>query len=339
MRPMRLRSANISSADTLRPYVGDAVMNSMTHFLTDILQPVLTLWALFSNIVNIIVFGKMDMRDGLTVTFLVLSVSDGLMAMVLLMKSCILMFDNFGYQGNTITYNSLVKVCLLALSFPLNLSLITTTVLAVVRCCCIAMPFKVRKIFTAPRQLIAISIVSSMVFSGYIYSATFWELKWIVQLKRNATFIILFNNDYDTLGIVDTVRSIIFYLCLAVICVSALILIVALNRSSMLRGGNNPAASLNRVSGNTRATTARRESQAVKSVILVLIIFIVCNFPVVFLSKVRLFDYGFSKGELLLISAISGTFLVLNIDLNIFVYYFNSSRYRSIANSMIGCQN
>ena len=124
---------------------------------------------MFLNTVNIILFYKMGLSDGVARNFFILALSDCLYAAVaflnkLLIILRILAIMYIGYGGLEQVINTIFQATFYCGPYQQNFSLITTCVIAVVRCCCVAMPLKVKYLLTARHQLIAI-----LFFFGYCH--------------------------------------------------------------------------------------------------------------------------------------------------------------------------
>ncbi|RUS84201.1 hypothetical protein EGW08_008041 [Elysia chlorotica] len=96
-------------------------------------------------------------------------------------------------------------------------------------------------------------------------------------------------------------------------------------------------------------TLSSKEAKVARCVILVAGIFIACQAPFMAYSLARRveaqFDDGFERGVsryiflFALCSTLSTVFALINVSINIFVYYKFNSRYRQCMNSMWKCQN
>ena len=114
----------------------------------------------------------------------------------------------------------LQRVCEVDYNFPLGVSIITTTVIAVVRCCYVTMPLTVQKSITARRQLAAI-LVSSALYMGIIL--------WVIpraQANCDCGDLKLFINRKE-LVVWGVIRISLPVSCFTVIFVSKLFLLAA----------------------------------------------------------------------------------------------------------------
>ena len=204
--------------DTLQPESPMSVAsNAMTGLTLSILmygvQPALAVWAFFSNLVNVAVFARMGTKDGLTWTFLTLSVSDGILAFLLLVKNCCAVITAFlpRWSVTEQLLGIVGRICLVGTNYPLNASLVTTTVIALVRGCCVAMPLNVGRVFTARRQMLAIAVFTCVVCSGYIYANTFYKLVSEVDRRTNVSSLKVTFTAQQSQNAVNTFRNVAFY--------------------------------------------------------------------------------------------------------------------------------
>ena len=138
-------------------------------FITPIFLP-LSAFGISSNILNIIVFIRMGVRDNVTVSFLALSVSDMLYLALLtphLVVQVMLHLVQFR-MGIPISWLFDHKILFYpfywyAFSFY-EVSILITVYMSVVRCACVAIPFKVKSVFTARRAIITFMIFVMSVF-------------------------------------------------------------------------------------------------------------------------------------------------------------------------------
>ena len=164
-----INSSDVRSNDTIKDITVDfdlqvmqfrAVYHIGMDFMTPIFLP-LSAFGISSNILNIIVFIRMGVRDNVTVSFLALSVSDMLYLALLtphLVVQVMLHLVQFR-MGISISWLFDYKI----LRYPFyfyaftfyETSILITVYISVVRCACVAIPFKVKSAFTTRRAIIA----------------------------------------------------------------------------------------------------------------------------------------------------------------------------------------
>ncbi|GFR97844.1 hypothetical protein ElyMa_001003900 [Elysia marginata] len=98
----------------------------------------------------------MGLRNGVNQNFFILSIADALQGVMALCNSMCYILEWFELHPKAVSYFVLDGLLEIAYAFPLYVSLITMMVIALVRCCCVMMPFTVQRILTARKQLAAI---------------------------------------------------------------------------------------------------------------------------------------------------------------------------------------
>ena len=307
------------------------------------LLPVISTCGLVSNVINILVFSRMSLKDGTTATFLVLSVSDSLLATfgVALSVASAVRFLGPAYLRRT-AY-ALFSVFILCGTYPNNFTSFCTVVIAVVRCCSVAMPLRVKSVLTVRRQLLAILflVMSSVASGAYIMSC--YKFVFVPDPALNFTHLVmtLAPGWQRHVQVMDVYRWITFYSSFFTVNICIVILVVFLRRSSKFRTG---ASSVTDKSGRSKEDRAsRRETQVVKTVVLVSVVYTVCNLPGITLAILRDVIPGFrtvgylyrSFDMLLIFTETAGQ---ISAFVNIVVYLSTNSHYRKIFNSLFGFQ-
>ena len=296
------------------------------------IDPVLSVWSIISGTVNIIAFYRIGLRDGVNQNFFILSVADTLHGFVALCSGIFYVLESVNLQLVTVTFSRLQKFFGLLYGFPLSVSIITTTVIAVVRCCCVTMPFTVQRVLTARRQLAAILVLSGATMVVLVYTYANINLERDVA-SSNITDSSLFSSP-AIVSMLDGTRLALFFSSFLVILVSMVTLMIALKKSARFQ---QQAAS----SGASTAVTVRsvRDARIIKGIIQVLAIFTLCNSLVIIIAIVKLIrpDFGISlelREEFLYLSTFRRFFLLFNTSVNIFVYYFNNERFKKVVEEM-----
>ncbi|GFN85704.1 chemosensory receptor c [Plakobranchus ocellatus] len=199
--------------------------------------PVLSAFSLGSNVVNILVFSRMGLKDGATATFFVLSVSDGAAGFFGILYSILTTIRYFGPIHLRRTAYTLFILILVAPYILNMISTLCTVAIAIVRCCSVTMPFHVKSIFTVRRQLLAIIILaaSSVVITSY--GITCYRVIQVLDPQTNITHLVVtLIPDFATqIQVVDMNRLVVIYSSFIIVNICLVILIVALKRSSNFR--------------------------------------------------------------------------------------------------------
>ncbi|GFN85700.1 chemosensory receptor c [Plakobranchus ocellatus] len=309
--------------------------------------PVLSAFSLGSNIVNILVFSRMGLKDGATATFLVLSVLDGATGFFNILYSILTTIRYLGpIHLRRTTYT---LILLMVVPYILNMiSTLCTVVIAIVRCCSVTMPFHVKSIFTVRRQLLAIMILAVSAIIITSYGMTCYRVMQMLDPQTNITHLVvtLIPDFARQIQVIDMYRLVVIYSSFIIVNICLVILIVALKRSSNFR---NKAAGTKEIdkepASNVQESCATiksklREKQVVRTVVLVSLVFTICNLPYVILLILRQTLPGFRAVGCLnrsfdMLSIFSEATVSVNVCVNIFIYYYSHANYRNVFKRLV----
>ncbi|GFS11133.1 chemosensory receptor C [Elysia marginata] len=347
-------NATSSRTPTSDDIISDSVLWVTAVTFRVCINSALSVGAFITNIINANVFRRMGI-DHSTESFFLLSLSDGLLGFIGLFGG---LTNGLRYLGPPHIARStyLFYVLLMAAAaVPSLTSLVATTVIAVVRCCSVALPFRVRNVFTARRQryLILLCTALSLTFSIYGLSGTRFAVR--VHPSTNITFLaIVFHPDYIQRNRQsDIFRGVVFYVCITITSICLVVLIIALRRSYNFRketyrtGTTTTSNSSKRdtVLGKNRADTqspakkpfrrfkpGSKEAQVVTVVVLVSALFTICNIPAMAASIVRqavpeMSNVGRLRRSFNLFVMMAECFLMFNATMNIAIYLKFNTRY------------
>ncbi|GFR72073.1 chemosensory receptor C [Elysia marginata] len=319
--------------------------------------------AFIANVINTIVFKRMGI-DHATESFFLLSLADGTLGFIGVFGG---LSNGMRYLGPSQLASSAYPfyiVFLAAATVPSLTSLISTTVIAVLRCCSVAMPFRVRTVFTARRQrfFILLCTVLSLAFLIYGLHGTSFAVRKHPQ--TNVTFLaIIFHPDYvERNRQADVYRGVMFYMCFTIVNVCLVVLIIALRRSYKFRKESYRAGTTTTTSSirsdqtgsknqtdpqtpnqtDPQSPTKReysgrfkpgsKEAQVFTVVVLVSALFTICNIPAMVASILRQAVPGMNNVgrlrksfDISLITAECS--LMFNAAMNIVIYLKFNSRY------------
>ena len=318
------------------------IFSYLNYFVKLIVNPALGLVSIFLNIINMIVFYKIGLSDGVTQNFFILSLCDSLTAVTSLVNSIAHMARTIvrsfiGYGGLEQVVHILYMGSYFSLPFPQNYSLITTVVIAVVRCCCVAMPLKVKHLITVKRQLVAILFLSGMATSILVYVYAPLKIFHLLNLATNTTEAYFLGARWQTNTIFNNI------LCYGsfIICITCVIILSTnLNKASRFRDSFTTSTSITTSYGNTSDSDKKskeilRNARAVRTVVLVCVIFIVCNVPHMVLYLLMAYLEGFGPGGKYYLArvfsiSVAEMFLLISTCLNTFIYILYNTRYGDI---------
>ena len=316
-------------------FIDMATFEYLNVIMRVVLTPAAGAFALFTGIVNIATFAKMELRQGVNLSLLILSASDFVLALIA--------------NGVVVTYIMLwlryrivygVRVDLVLRSFrwfltgPMNVSLITTTVIAVIRCLFVLFPLSSRTMLTVRHQIGAIAVCSALSISVPVYYTRLYISLFLGASGENETSSSSkLNPDNRVLAVFDIFRNVLFFTCLCIILFSMVFLRLAVKRSPLYRAR---APALTTSAGRQVRPISVREARMVKTVVLILLVFVTCNMPLMLLSVLRLWSQEFArtrqfKVEKDVLEMFVGLGIILNAGLNTPVYLCCNTQFKQKA--------
>ena len=311
-------------------------------------NPTLGLAGIVLNIINMTVFYKMGLADGVTQNFFILALADGLLATTSLVKQIAYMVRTvirayLGYGKIEQIVHIIYQASFYSFPFPQNYSLITTVVIAVVRCCCVAMPLKVKHLLTVRRQLVAILFLSGIATSVFVYVMAPLRIFYVPYPAKNSTIAYFRGARWSTYTVFNSTVSFGGF----IICITCVIILsTSLSKASKFRDSSTTVPSTSEKSGNTsgldkKSRERQRNTRVVRTVLLVCLIFIVCNVPNMTIFVLKEAFEGFGPGgkyELSNLTTINVAemFLLMSSCFNTFIYIFFNSRYHSTLLTELG---
>ena len=150
---------------------------------------IIALFGLISNILNIIIFTKIGLKDNVTITLLFLSISDllniSINSPIIVGRYMevhqpghiwpfhrfIIMLGPYWYAYIFYDYSSFVSVFL-----------------ATVRCACVARPLRFKSMFTKSRTITILCLLFVLAFVLRVPVLTVFRLSWALNPQTNSTF-------------------------------------------------------------------------------------------------------------------------------------------------------
>ena len=311
-----------------------------------VVHPLLVLTGVSTNVINTAVFFRMGLSDGVTQNFFILSISDCLIATISLFSgisyiSLRIIRAYVGYGNSEIKAQIIYWSTFLAILFPQYLSLTTTVVIAVVRCCCVVFPLKVKYLITTSRQLALIITLSGTctITLFYIFVGTY-----TAYVHNPLTNSSIAHNKGVKWSLLTVVNSVAFSGSFIIVIICVIILSVSLRKASKFRGRSSTGASSTRdnkdpVDGKSKER--HRDARVIRTVVLVSVVFIVCNIPLMVYYSLKILFEGLSpsgkyKNANQVCIMVCEAFTLLNLILNMFIYVSYNSRYRTTLLAMVG---
>ena len=312
----------------------------------------IVIFGLISNTINIVVFGKIGLRDNVTVTLLFLSLSD-LLNLILSCPIVVAWFMDQNYPNHDWPFHP--KILYFGIYWWAYIfydySSFISVFLALVRCACVSRPLRFKSMFTISRTVAILGVLFLVAVTLRAPVLTVFRLSWEVNSLTNSTFRSIqfvdnFNEIYKANDIIN--RNIVSWVAYIIAITCVIVLVSKLQAASRFRHSLHNAA---RGSSENDESTVQNEKTEVskmqkssnkmsskdmkvaQSVTLICVIFILSQMPFQIISLTRLIDpefsvlkrkepaYGFA-------THISSTFGYLNASVNIFVHFNFNARYR-----------
>lgn len=354
--------------------ISDATRERVLFVFSVIQSPVIVCgW--ITNVINIITFIRLGLKDSITLSFFFLTCSDLICLLIMfpgIYLAYILPFLTINWQANGSV--ALVAVIYYYLMFY-DVSKLITTFIALQRCCCVAMPFHFKNTFTCTRTAIITATIVVFSIATYIPKLSLQELTHVSDFSNDSSLLVLSRSNawQDYAFVYNITNSILMTTVCHVTVLSCLfILASSLNSSSRFRLSTSMPQSYNKQKGlhdkinntkiqdichrgkekyneekaeadksNTAKTTKTKEIQAIKSTILLSIIFLVCNTPKVIMGYAKLFEPRFSLNQQFgnlhfICNTMKNTLEIINASTSMFVYLSCNTRYRKTLISFLG---
>ena len=336
---MDMNSTSVGSI-TQPGLISDTVIAHLGVLFKLVLNPTFAAMGLCANCINVMIFYRMGLSDGVTQNFFILAISDGGFAALSLANSMAYILHSKVYVGlggpeniAQVVYWSILVAAIL----PQSVSMVTTVVIAVVRCCCVAMPLKVKFLITARRQLAVILIYSSITAFILIYSFSPARVVLVHNPVTNGSMAMLVHLNWYLYTVFTNISYNIGFI-IVIICV--IILTISLNRSSKFRETSTRAGPSISDSAESQAKD-NKEARIVKTVVFVSIVFILCYLPTMTFSVIGTLVKEFSADGVYRNSNLFNIMfmemsMLINVSVNIFIYYFFNGRYRFVFKKIFG---
>ncbi|BFZ09725.1 hypothetical protein BsWGS_12764 [Bradybaena similaris] len=315
---------------------------------------ILSFIGIVSNIINIRIFAAMGLTDGITISFLSLSIFDlaylitsfslGIsiaLGVIELRTPALYAIDPHGVSILLANFMVLVNVT----------NVLTTTFLAVARCMCVAKPLHFKNWFTINKTLGF--IVSFAIMAAVSYSPVIANLgmETHFDVKKNITRPILWVSHKRESIKVKTWIVIDLLLPFAtqfIVVVCVLIMADSLRASSRFRqsatmtSGNATSVLDSKqnvtVSSAPTASTDKltgKDIRVVQQVVLISLVYIICNTPKMLISMAAITVSEFTIGKrysnmYLSVNTLRQQFEIFNASVNTLIYYRYNTKFRKI---------
>ncbi|KAK0056195.1 growth hormone secretagogue receptor type 1 [Biomphalaria pfeifferi] len=330
---------NSSFTNSENPWKSDLISDSVKQIYEllnyVVICNILSVFGIFSNIINIIVFCRQGLNSTVNISFLAMAVSD-LCSFVTLLW--------FNVCVNPLFVNSDVpmdssEVQHLTGGFPHNcfmrITCWITVYITAERCLCIVSPLKVKRIITTKRATLIIVGIYIIMIASLLPEYTTMYIGWKEYPEMNRSLLGLIRTKEN-----DKVSGLTFLLYAIYILVSffaliffTTILVVKLKQKTKWREEST--------FGNKQSNTiSNRDKKTIRMVIMIAAVLIFCYLPSVLLSAAGFIVPGFfDVGQYSNVFFVTWSFAFvldsINSSVNIILYYTMSSKYRQTLHEII----
>ncbi|KAK0056196.1 growth hormone secretagogue receptor type 1 [Biomphalaria pfeifferi] len=296
---------------------------------------IFSVFGIFSNIINIIVFCKQGLNSTVNISFTGVAVSD-LCSLVTLLW--------FNVCVNPLFVNSDVpmapsEVQHLTGGFPhacfARITCWITVYITAERCLCIVSPLKIKRIITNKRATSIIVGIYILIIASLLPEYTTMYIGWkeYPEMNRSLLGLIRTKENDKVSGLTFLLYAIYILVSFFAIIVFTTILVVKLKQKTKWREEST-------FDDKQSNTISNRDKKTVRMVIVIALVLIVCYLPSVLLCTT-----GFIVPGFFVVGQYSNVFFVtwsfafvldaLNSSVNIILYYTMSSKYRQTLHEIL----
>ncbi|CAG5124025.1 unnamed protein product [Candidula unifasciata] len=315
---------------------------------------ILAFIGIISNVINIRIFCSMGLTDGITVSFLSLSIFD--LAYLIPSFSMGVSIGLGVIELRTPTAFVIepqgVSILMAKIMVLVNITnVLTTTFLAVARCMCVAKPLHFKNWFTKNRALgfilsfVILAVASYAPVTAYVGIVTQFDVMknitrpilWVSPKRESVKVIAWIIKDL----ILPFATQFIVVVCV-VIMASSLRISSRFRQSAVLTSEKASSALDSNYNFTVSSTLtvptdklSRKDVRVVQQVVLISVVYIVCNTPKMVISTAVVTVPDFTIGKrysnlYLGVIALRHQFEILNDAVNTFIYYRYNTKFRTI---------
>ncbi|CAG5124024.1 unnamed protein product [Candidula unifasciata] len=310
---------------------------------------VLSFIGIVSNIINIRIFCAMGLADGITVSFLCLSIFDLAYLIISFALGISIVLGVIEHRTPKAFFIKPQGVSIILTNFMVLVNIInvlTTTFLAVARCMCVAKPLQFKNWFSKTITLAFIGsfiVVSVVSYAPVIASLGF---KTQFDIGKNITRPILWvSPKRDSIKVITWIilNLILPFTTQFIIVVCIVIMANSLRVSSRFRQsavsmsvadkkGNDILSSKSTVPTDK---LSGKDILVVQQVVLISVVYIICNTPKMIISVAAITVPGFTIGQrysnlYLSVNTLRYQFEIFNSSVNTFIYYRYNTKFREL---------
>lgn len=287
-----------------------------------------------SNTLVIVVFFKQGFKESVNISMTAISIWDLIKCIAASMQRMSGPISAFSEADA----ESWTNICIVAFNYLICFSTYVTSVLAayvaVERCLCVCVPFKVKWLLTPKVTFSVCTFISVFVFGWFAVLFGIYDIVWVMSDMYNKSIAIYRNNDfyyanqvplfeyYNLSGILWPLVS------FAVIVVCTIIIAYKLKESSRFRLGQAE------VKAETANQLSNRDRQVIKMLMVIIGVYVVGLSPRIglYLAKYLIYDFYFLRrlhNIFVFVSYVLWIFDLSNGAVNFFVFYTMSSSFKT----------
>lgn len=339
--------------------VHDIISNNQFLIVLDFCAVTWTLFSvlgIISNVINIKIFLYMGLKDGITVSFLALSIFDltyviasfciGISAAFTIIEMrCTTRFPAEPYGIMILFANILVLIAVT--------NVLATTFLAVARCMCVAKPLNFKNCFTVKKTVYFMA--GFAIFAVAIYTPILANMGMVTTYnnKTHMSRRTLWVSKYK-----EPIKNVVFLIIDMILPVSTQFIVLAciLIMANSLRAASRFRQASNQIYAKEqpdigshcrrKATSSTdvtdklsgKDFRVVTQVILISVVYIICNTPKIFISTAGLLEQQFRIGKrynnfYISLNSFRKHLEIFNASINTFIYYKYNTKFRNTLQS------
>lgn len=308
---------------------------------------VLSVPGIISNVINIRIFLTMGLRDGVTVSFLALSISDLIYVLVSFSIGISVAFYvaelKFNIRFPIEPYG--VSIIVGNLLFVVNVTnVLITTFIAVIRCACVAKPLHFKNMFNRDSTIAATVVFA--VFAVVSYVPILVNMGMVNKHDKQTnitrpTFWVSPRRESVKYGVWMLTDMILPFTAQFIILLSVLIMAESLRAASkfrnatVLNSGKTTAKNTESSKSVQKDAFTGKELRLVQQVILISVVYILCNTPKIIISLASALEPGFNIGKrysnfYLSANSLRKHFEIVNSSVNTIIYYRYNTKFRQL---------
>uniref|UniRef100_A0A0B6ZK51 G-protein coupled receptors family 1 profile domain-containing protein n=1 Tax=Arion vulgaris TaxID=1028688 RepID=A0A0B6ZK51_9EUPU len=317
----------------------------------------LSLGGAISNVINIRTFIAMGLSDGITVTFLTLAIFDLAYLIVSFSLGVVVVFHVLELEYSFRFSIEPLSLCIYLFSMSVLINTGTTliiTFLAIARCMCVAKPLQFKNIFS--RKLALIFNIWFILFATVSYTPIFTNMSLAVKFdpRINISRPVLWtspNRDSVKIIVWIIVDIIVPFATQIIILICIIVLTSCLRAAVRFRQASTLTFTLTDKIMNRRLgelckhshptglnvpseNLTSKEVRVVQQVVLISVVYIICNIPKMIISVAAVTEREFTIGKAqnmlyICVNGLSKHFEIFNSAINLAIYYKYNTKFRA----------